>query len=61
MKLLAYRVLIASSLLASLAYLVWREEVAMLVGQGFEVAAEPEQLAAMSRFSDDLKVALGME
>jgi len=41
-----------------LAYLIWREEQALLAGKGFEQPASPEQAAAVRRFSEDLKVAL---
>jgi hypothetical protein len=41
-----------------LAYLVWRDGQALLAGKGFELAATDEQVAAMRRFSDDLKAAL---
>jgi len=41
-----------------LAYLVWREERAYLAGKGFEEPATDEQVAAMRRFSEDLKAAL---
>jgi hypothetical protein len=41
-----------------LAYLVWRGGQASLAGKGFEVAATEEQVAAMCRFSEDLKAAL---
>ena len=41
-----------------LAYLVWRDGRALLVGKGSERAAESEQVEAVRRFSDDLKAAL---
>ena len=41
-----------------LAYLVWRDGQAFLAGKGFELAATDEQVAAVRRFSEDLKAAL---
>lgn len=41
-----------------LAYLVWHDGQAFLAGKGFELPATDEQLAAVRRFSDDLKAAL---
>jgi hypothetical protein len=41
------------------AYLVWRNGGAMLSAKGGEVPARPEQVAAILRFSEDLKSALG--
>jgi hypothetical protein len=41
-----------------LAYLIWRDERAFLAGKGFEQPATEEQVAAVRRFSDDLKAAL---
>jgi hypothetical protein len=41
------------------AYLVWRQGRAMLAAKGGEVPARPEQVAAILRFSEDLKSALG--
>jgi hypothetical protein len=41
-----------------LAYLVWRNEQAFLAGKGFEVPATEEQVAAVQKFSEDLKAAL---
>jgi hypothetical protein len=41
-----------------LAYLVWRDGQALLAGKGFEVPATDEQVAAVRRFSEDLKAAL---
>ena len=44
---------------AGLAYLVWREGRAVLLGKGSEASAEPAQVEAIRRFSKDLKTALG--
>ena len=44
---------------SGLTYLVWREGRALLVGKGGETAAEPAQVEAIRRFSEDLKAALG--
>ena len=44
-----------------LAYLQWRSEEPFLVGQGFEVPADPGQLEHIRQFSTDLKTALGLE
>ena len=41
------------------AYLVWRQDHAMLAAKGGEVPASPEQIEAILRFSEDLKSALG--
>lgn len=41
-----------------LAYLVWRDGRAFLAGKGFELAAMDEQVAAVRRFSEDLKASL---
>ena len=41
-----------------LAYLVWRDRAAMLVGKAGERPADPEQLRAIRRFSEDLKSVL---
>ena len=41
-----------------LAYLVWREGRPRLAAKGSEVAAAPEQVEAIRRFSEDLKSAL---
>jgi hypothetical protein len=41
-----------------LAFLVWREGVAMLTAKGTEVPATPDQLEAIRRFTEDLKTAL---
>jgi len=41
-----------------LAYLVWREGRAFLAGKGFEQPASDEEVAAVRRFSADLKAAL---
>jgi len=40
------------------AYLVWRDGQAVLAGKGFEQPATDEQVAAVRRFSEDLKAAL---
>jgi hypothetical protein len=42
-----------------LAYLVWRDGEAWLVGKGNEVAAAPEQVREIQKFSEDLKKAFG--
>jgi hypothetical protein len=41
-----------------LAYLVWREGHARLAAKGGDVAAGPDQVEAMRKFSEDLKAAL---
>ena len=41
-----------------LAYLLWRDEQAFLAGKGFERTAPDEEVAAVRRFSADLKAAL---
>jgi len=41
-----------------LAYLFWREGRPWLVSKGSEVAAEPDQVAEIQKFSEDLKAAL---
>ena len=41
-----------------LAWLVWREGQPRLAAKGREVAAAPEQVQAILRFSEDLKAAL---
>ena len=41
-----------------LAYLVWRQGQAFLAGKGFEQPAADEEVAAVRRFSQDLKAAL---
>jgi hypothetical protein len=41
-----------------LAYLVWRGGEAILAGKGFELRATDEQVAAVRRFSEDLKASL---
>ena len=41
-----------------LAYLIWRDGQAFLAGKGFEQPATDEQVAAVRRFSEDLKGAL---
>lgn len=43
---------------SGLAYLVWRGGEAFLAGKGFEFRATDEQVAAVRRFSEDLKAAL---
>ena len=43
---------------SGLAYLVWRDGHAFLAGKGFEEPASEEQVAAVHRFSEDLKAAL---
>jgi hypothetical protein len=40
------------------AYLIWRDGQAFLAGKGFEQPATGEQVAAVRRFSEDLKAAL---
>jgi len=40
-----------------LAYLIWRDGPAWLAGKGFEFQATDEQVAAVRRFSEDLKAA----
>ena len=44
-----------------LLYLVWRDDVPMLVGHTVERPAEAEQVEKILRFSADLKAALGLE
>lgn len=44
---------------AGLAYLVWREGRAVLVGKGGESPADDAQVDAVRRFSEDLESALG--
>jgi hypothetical protein len=41
-----------------LAYLIWREGPALLAGKGFAQPATDEQVAAVRKFSEDLKAAL---
>jgi len=41
-----------------LAYLVWRDGQAFLAGKGFEQPATDDEVAAVRRFSEDLKGAL---
>lgn len=41
-----------------LAYLIWRDGQAFLAGKGFEQPATDEQVAAVLRFSEDLKAAM---
>ena len=48
------------SLDEGLGYLVWRGELPFLVGQGFEIRAEPEQVERIRLFATDLKTALGL-
>ena len=43
-----------------LAYLVWREGSATLVGKSGEQPATPAQVEAIRRFSEDLKSALAL-
>jgi len=38
-----------------IAYLIWREDRAYLAGKGFEQPATEDQMAAVRRFSEDLK------
>ncbi len=40
------------------AYLMWRDGAAFLVGKGLEAPATPEQVEALRAFSEDLKVLL---
>ena len=42
-----------------LAYLMWRGDRALLAGKVGETAAEPAQVDAIRKFSEDLKAALG--
>ncbi|HEX3746562.1 MAG TPA: hypothetical protein VHW09_21645 [Bryobacteraceae bacterium] len=42
-----------------LAYLVWVDGKAMLSAHGSQVEAEPEQVEAIRKFSEDLKEILG--
>ena len=44
-----------------LSYLVWRDSKAWLASHGSRVEALPEQVAAIRKFSEDLKVSLGLE
>ena len=41
-----------------LGYLVWRDGVALLVSKGVEIAAAPEQVEEIRKFTEDLKTAL---
>ncbi len=41
-----------------IAYLVWRDGRAFLAGKDFEQPATEEEVAAVRRFSEDLKAAL---
>jgi hypothetical protein len=41
-----------------LAYLIWRDGQAFLAGKGYEQATTGEQVAAVRRFSEDLKASL---
>ena len=45
---------------SGLAYLVWRGDRAMLVGKSGERPADPQQVEAIRRFSNDLKSGLGL-
>jgi hypothetical protein len=42
-----------------LAYLIWQDGRARLAGKGFEQPATDEQVAAVHRFSEDLKRVVG--
>ncbi len=44
-----------------LAFLIYREGQPVLAGHAFEMAAEPQQVEKILRFSADLKTALGLE
>lgn len=44
-----------------LAYLVYRDEMPMLVGHSVDMPALPEQVEKILRFSADLKAALGLD
>jgi hypothetical protein len=44
-----------------LAYLVWRDGAPWLCSHGNEVAAGAEQVDAIRKFSEDLKMALGLK
>jgi len=48
------------SLDQGLGYLVWRAGRPFLVGQDFEVPAEPDQVARVQQFTADLQNALGL-
>ena len=41
-----------------IAYLVWRDGQAFLTGKGFEQPATDQEVAAVRKFSEDLKAAL---
>ena len=41
-----------------IAYLIWREGRPFLTGKGFEQPATEEEVAAVRRFSEDLKASL---
>ena len=41
-----------------LAYLVWRDGMALLVSKGSEVAATPQQVDEIRKFTEDLGIAL---
>jgi hypothetical protein len=41
-----------------LAYLVWREGIALLASKAGEAQATPEQVEEIQRFTEDLKIAL---
>jgi hypothetical protein len=43
---------------SGLAYLIWRDGQALLTGKGFAEPATDDQVAAVRRFSEDLKAAL---
>lgn len=45
---------------SGLAYLIWRDGHARIVGKSGESAASPEQIEAILRFSRELKAALGL-
>ena len=44
-----------------IAYLIWRDGQAWLSTHGNQTAAEPEQVEAIRRFSEDVKAALGLK
>lgn len=45
---------------SGLAYLIWRDRLPLLAGKSGEHPAEAAQVAAIRRFSDDLKTALSL-
>jgi hypothetical protein len=45
---------------SGLAYLIWRDHLPLLAGKSGEHPAEAAQVAAIRRFSDDLKTALSL-